>query len=286
MIYLPSDIKWIKNITNSQNGSAYMDKTQDDFILHYPNQHKGNVTQSQIGDIILLYQRINKKKVFTHLVTPVDNILYQLENGNHNYGRKVKILAFTPFNDVIQIDSTSWKRVNFSGVSQGNACRIDNIESVSEPDILRDEVWNLFKSYFLPEYNESIFENNLIMKQIENESPELTYMEGKQKLVQHISRERNKEIVNLKKEYSLRNNNFFCEVCGFSFIKTFEIAFIECHHIIPISESGERNTKIEDLALVCPNCHRMLHKRIEGNFLSIHQLRLRIKKIEESYDVS
>ena len=39
--------------------------------------------------------------------------------------------------------------------------------------------------------------------------------------------------------------------------------FIECHHKIPLSKYVKNNvTKLEDLALVCSNCHRMLHKEI------------------------
>jgi hypothetical protein len=38
--------------------------------------------------------------------------------------------------------------------------------------------------------------------------------------------------------------------------------FIEGHHTIPISETaGEYHAKVEDIALVCSNCHRMLHRR-------------------------
>lgn len=39
--------------------------------------------------------------------------------------------------------------------------------------------------------------------------------------------------------------------------------FIEAHHtklVSTLHENGEE-TKIEELALVCSNCHRMLHRR-------------------------
>jgi len=38
--------------------------------------------------------------------------------------------------------------------------------------------------------------------------------------------------------------------------------FIEAHHIKPVSQmqEGER-TSIEDLIMVCSNCHSMLHRR-------------------------
>jgi 5-methylcytosine-specific restriction enzyme A len=31
--------------------------------------------------------------------------------------------------------------------------------------------------------------------------------------------------------------------------------FIECHHRLPLSTTGERRTRLSDLALVCSNCH-------------------------------
>ena len=36
--------------------------------------------------------------------------------------------------------------------------------------------------------------------------------------------------------------------------------FIECHHRRPLSElRGHQRTRLDDLALVCSNCHRMIH---------------------------
>lgn len=66
-----------------------------------------------------------------------------------------------------------------------------------------------------------------------------------------------------------------CEVCGFIFENTYgELGkdYIECHHIVPLSEIDvQRETKISDLALVCANCHRMLHRK--KTLLSIQDLK-------------
>lgn len=56
-----------------------------------------------------------------------------------------------------------------------------------------------------------------------------------------------------------------CEVCDFDFSLTYgeELGhgFIEVHHRVPLSElGGRRRTTLSDLALVCCNCHRMLHR--------------------------
>lgn len=81
-----------------------------------------------------------------------------------------------------------------------------------------------------------------------------------------VTKERNKELIRLAKEQHLKNDKkLCCQVCGFSFMYNYgEIGhgFIEAHHIFPISQlTEETETKIEDLALVCSNCHRMLHRR-------------------------
>ncbi len=81
----------------------------------------------------------------------------------------------------------------------------------------------------------------------------------------HKYRERNSKIVATKKDTVLAaTGKLACEVCDFDFFKTYGSlgkSFIECHHIKPLATyEAATKTKIEDLALVCSNCHRMLHK--------------------------
>lgn len=83
----------------------------------------------------------------------------------------------------------------------------------------------------------------------------------------HYSRERNKKLISLAKNNFKEQNNgrIFCEVCGFDFFETYgELGedFIEAHHIIPVSKLNDTSkTKIEDICMVCSNCHSMLHRR-------------------------
>lgn len=51
--------------------------------------------------------------------------------------------------------------------------------------------------------------------------------------------------------------------------------FIHVHHLTPIHQIGKEykvNYK-EDLAPVCPNCHAMLHRKINGNEPTISELK-------------
>jgi hypothetical protein len=70
----PSDIIWIKNVTNKQGRHAYMDLPSNRFVLHFPNKFgmTTNLLKPKVDDIILIRQIIDRVPVFTHLVTPID----------------------------------------------------------------------------------------------------------------------------------------------------------------------------------------------------------------------
>lgn len=92
------------------------------------------------------------------------------------------------------------------------------------------------------------------------------FPEGKQKLITHVCRERNYKVVKeAKSRFKDKHGKLVCEVCGFNFSEKYgEIGddYIEAHHIIPVSELKENDkTKVDDIALVCSNCHRMLHRK-------------------------
>jgi 5-methylcytosine-specific restriction endonuclease McrA len=108
------------------------------------------------------------------------------------------------------------------------------------------------------------------------------FPEGEEKLAIHKNRERNYKLINQKKaEFKTSHNGkLYCEACGLNFEEVYgEYGkdFIEVHHIIPISESVEnRKTKLEDLVLLCSNCHRMVHHR--RPWLNKDQLKSLLKK--------
>jgi len=54
-----------------------------------------------------------------------------------------------------------------------------------------------------------------------------------------------------------------CEVCGFDFGAFYGergTGYIEIHHKRPLHVTGRVTTRLDDLALLCANCHRMCHK--------------------------
>lgn len=64
----------------------------------------------------------------------------------------------------------------------------------------------------------------------------------------------------------LRENGRKCYVCGFDPVAKYGAGFeniIEVHHKDPVS-AGVRETTLNDLIPVCPNCHRVLHSKVGG----------------------
>lgn len=54
-----------------------------------------------------------------------------------------------------------------------------------------------------------------------------------------------------------------CEVCNVNFEAKYGPrgrGYVEIHHVLPLSVSGPTLTSLEDLALLCSNCHRMVHQ--------------------------
>jgi 5-methylcytosine-specific restriction enzyme A len=81
----------------------------------------------------------------------------------------------------------------------------------------------------------------------------------------HAARERNPGLRRRKIRSVLdRGKPLVCEACDFDFEQTYGdrgLGYIECHHVEPLHETGERSTRITDLALLCSNCHRMIHRK-------------------------
>jgi len=90
--------------------------------------------------------------------------------------------------------------------------------------------------------------------------------EGAASLRMHFQRERDRGIIDRKRRQVLAQSGLLvCCVCQFDFLKFYgPIAkdFCEVHHLSPLGDVvAEIETRLEDLAIVCANCHRILHRR-------------------------
>lgn len=111
-------------------------------------------------------------------------------------------------------------------------------------------------------------------------------IEGQGKLAIHMRYERDNSLIKKIKELAIKTNPMLnCEVCGFSFFEKYgELGkgFIEAHHKRPLSETKETKTTRDDIALVCSNCHRMIHRgfsQLEDNsIMTIEELKALINE--------
>lgn len=112
---------------------------------------------------------------------------------------------------------------------------------------------------------------------------------GQSKLAVHMRYERNSNLIKKIKEKAFQSNPMLnCEVCGFSFFEKYGNlgkGFIEAHHLKPLNETKETKTTRNDIALVCSNCHKMIHKgisKLENNtILTIDELK---EILNQKYD--
>ncbi|MEU3458333.1 HNH endonuclease [Streptomyces sp. NPDC006733] len=96
----------------------------------------------------------------------------------------------------------------------------------------------------------------------DDESPDAP--EGRLLARLHRVRERDPRLRRRKIQKVLDSGgDLSCEVCSFNFARTYGTlgdGYVEVHHVVPLHASGETVTSLDDLALLCSNCHRMCHR--------------------------
>jgi predicted HNH restriction endonuclease len=84
--------------------------------------------------------------------------------------------------------------------------------------------------------------------------------EGRRRLILHLQRERNRTVIRNKKKLAA---SLECEICGFCFVLAYGPTasdYCEVHHLLPLAGAKDvARTRLEDLAIVCANCHRVIH---------------------------
>ena len=92
----------------------------------------------------------------------------------------------------------------------------------------------------------------------------------------HLVRERSSTLIRHKKQKVLAEyGHLACEACNFRFEIMYGqrgSGFIEVHHIKPVHTlTPGSKTNLDDLALLCANCHRMIHAKIP--WLEVEELK-------------
>ncbi|MBQ2616675.1 MAG: HNH endonuclease [Synergistaceae bacterium] len=96
-------------------------------------------------------------------------------------------------------------------------------------------------------------------------------VEGTKKSVYTTTYERDP---NVRRTF-LKGKQLKCEVCGFDFEKAYGklgAGYIEVHHKKPVSEGVRMTDLNNDLAMLCSNCHRMIH-RGRDHMITVEELK-------------
>lgn len=225
------------------------------------------------------------------------DLYYSLEPKEMD-NKNPKIIQLSEFLNILPIHNARFHNHKFRNPN-GVGLKLSNFKAI-DPDFTgkgMDRFSKQDKEIFF-EFKEKINELKSIANQIKNtvsnnEINQKLYTvtnedddevncakEGRVIYKLHKLRERGSKLSKKKKEeYFKQNGKLDCEICGFDFVKKYgEIGkgFMEAHHIIPLSKiNGETQTELNDLALVCANCHRMLHREIST--MNIESLKNKLK---------
>ena len=97
---------------------------------------------------------------------------------------------------------------------------------------------------------------------------DLEYYEGGKKLRLHLSIERDSRASDAAKNLArkrYKDGKLRCDSCACIPENDYNgLDLIEAHHSIPLA-AGSRLTKSSDFVMLCPNCHRAVHKLINDN---------------------
>jgi hypothetical protein len=94
---------------------------------------------------------------------------------------------------------------------------------------------------------------------------DMSAVEGEPRMFFHIRRERDPALAKAKRASILATGGqATCEACGFAAHVTYPGLVgdvCEIHHRLPLAEGTHAVvTRLEDLAVLCANCHRAIHK--------------------------
>jgi hypothetical protein len=268
-------IRWLKEVGVGDEWAYPGFPEGGMFWLHWPKSSRKYPAKPANGEIIVVKQ--NRR--LSHLVTPVSSTI--IETSEHDrwpFAREVMCLKIWGKEDAPMASEIF--PFSLQGGSHGNGVELSSLVP-RNPDItllyLQKAIWRAF----FP----TLDAREVSVGQSQGtEEDGGAFLEGrlKQAFGYHRSRERNPQVVIKAKERAKQKDpNLHCEVCKFSFLKAYGQEYIEAHHIHPISERYKPTlTRVEDIALVCANCHRMLHRKQPG--MSVETLKATLKATKQN----
>lgn len=235
---------------------------------HFPPQYRKHLTT---GTKFIYYKGRIRDKNFTHS---------RLSNQQHYFGKGTinEIMKETDSKDYYAtiVDYVDFgKAIPF----KANGNYLETIPATQKTNYFRISVRPINQETYNKIIQLADVITEILSSQQEDELTTIvSYREGGKKLVYTTRYERNKE---LRKE-AIRLQGDSCKCCGVNFKDKYgELGegFIHVHHKKPISTANGIMIidPLNDLDVVCPNCHSMLHKP-KNRLLTVEELRSIILK--------
>lgn len=228
---------------------------------------KQNNFNYEVNDIVYIYSTQPVKRVIFKTVV-----------------EKVKM----SFSECID-DKEFWRDLSkYDGAKEGDYIRLRLVEQADREELslehlkehglknapqgairIKDELEKYIEKYLNADYVEGYFPESTI--------PEEAY-EGALRTTKVNRYERS----SIARKQCIEYHGDRRSICGLSFEEMYgELGkgFIHVHHIVPLNEIG-KEYKVDpkkDLIPVCPNCHAMLHKKLNGKNVSIDELKRILK---------
>ena len=216
--------------------------------------------------------------VYIYSTKPVKRVIFK------TVVEKVKM----PFSECID-DKEFWRDLSkYEEAKEGNFIRLRLVEQADREELsldhlkenglknapqgaikIKEELEKYIEKYLNADYVEGVFPESNI--------PEEAY-EGAIRTTKVNRYERS----SVARRQCIEYHGDRCSICGLSFEEMYgELGkgFIHVHHIVPLNEIG-KEYKVDpkkDLIPVCPNCHAMLHKKLNGKNVSIDELKELVK---------
>lgn len=147
----------------------------------------------------------------------------------------------------------------------GIAKRSVSVEYLISYDKMGGATISELESYFTVNMVEPISEEIRSQECASVPASKVSANEGELVLRKHLERERVGALVWAKKEaVLLATGRLQCEACNFDFAEVYgELGngFCEVHHVNPLGQrTRSEKTLLEDLAILCSNCHSFIHR--------------------------
>jgi 5-methylcytosine-specific restriction enzyme A len=169
-------------------------------------------------------------------------------------------------------DGVAFKLQNLRQVATGKG-----LGNVSDTD---RKVWQEYKSNLqtVKQIANRIRQGIRLSQEFSEDDDDAEFAEGRLLTIIHMRRERNRRIRKGLISARRKAGQLRCEMClaqSRVAIPELEDACFEAHHLVPVGSSVERKTRLSDMALLCANCHRLIHRAIslERRWLGIDEAR-------------